>query len=73
MPIARYALFADDDGHWYVIPSDRRCDADNYLAEVEAYWDKDPGEEDDGPPVQPAWMQQIDGPESITCTDPKEP
>lgn len=70
--MTRFCLLQDDDSHWYLCPVDRRPDANSYFAEVQAYWDSDPGEGDDGPPIEPSWLRSIDSPTELTFTDPKE-
>lgn len=65
----RWRLIADDDGHWYLCPSGREEEARKMLDAVSAYWDEELG---DTPPPMPDFVNRIDGPESVTFSDPQE-
>lgn len=68
----RFCLLQDDDYHWFLCPIDRKADAKAWFAEVQDYWDADGGEGDSGPPIEPAWLKQVDSPTDISFTDPRE-
>jgi len=52
-----YCLVNDDDGHWYVVPEDKRLEAFDYFEKVYKYWDELP--EDEVEPEEPAWLEEI--------------
>lgn len=53
----RFCLVSDDDGHYYIIPYDKKVDWSCYLEECEHYW----GEQnyDGDPPEQPEWAETL--------------
>ena len=51
-------LIQDNDGHWYIIPSD-----DNALFSLQFYWCVNEGED------LPSWALRIDGPETVRFQD----
>ncbi len=53
-----YRISCDDDGHWYIFPSEKKNDFDAWV---------DSGDED-----FPDWATQIDGWHTLTFENPKE-
>lgn len=56
-----YTLVKDDDGHEYVIPSDKREEYEEYMEAVYAYWA--PGSDKDNLelPDEPEWLIEVGG------------
>lgn len=71
----RYTLI-QDDGRWYMCPVDRREEALHYFAQIHAFWEASEEEqktltlpdddENDG------WLREINGPHTLSFTDPRE-
>ena len=58
--VMRYLLQQDDDGHWYVIPADKRDEFDTWLSD--GYVTQ----------PQPTWAWQVGGhPNNVTFTEPE--
>jgi hypothetical protein len=51
-----YCLISDDDGHWYVVPADKRLEAYDYFEKIYKYWEEMPEEEE---PIEPEWLDRI--------------
>lgn len=65
----RYCLVRDGSGHWYLCPVPRREEADAAVAAVERYWAA--ADYSEPAPKVPDWLERIDGPLTLTFTDPK--
>ena len=53
----KYCLINDDDGHWYIIPSNKRGEAEKYFLSVYRFWDEMP--EDMECPEEPSWLEEL--------------
>ena len=51
--MTKYCLVEDDDGHWYVIPTDRRVAFDLWLCNP------------DSDPIPPEWAEPVGGSPSL--------
>jgi hypothetical protein len=62
-----YCIVPDDDGHWFLIPSDRREQWYNWLNKnIKA------GDNADWNQLEITWAQPINGPSSIQFSNPRE-
>ena len=61
-----YCVIQDDDGHSFVVPHERKADAEGYLASI--------CEEDDQSTSSPlpSYMKEIEGLHTLVFTDWKE-
>jgi hypothetical protein len=59
----RYVLATDGDSHWFVIPADKRDEWSEYCDAAEKYWWDIP--ENEEPPVQPDWADEVGGKPSL--------
>lgn len=59
----RYFLSVDNDGHWYLVPLDRRRDWHAWA---------DLPEDDERAWDAPDYAKRIDGPYMLSFTDPRE-
>lgn len=56
----RWCLTNDDDGHWYVIPADRKDDFEHWVYETSV------------DTLQPSWIWNVNGhPNNVTFTAPE--
>lgn len=53
----KYCLVQDDEGHYFVIPSDRRADWEDWLW---VFYEEECSGKD-----HPEWVQEIDGPHKL--------
>ena len=66
-----FCLVSDDDGHWFICPSDKLDEFNDYLDDVSSYWKRVETLSRrklisrDRPPEQPDWLLPIDGPHTI--------
>lgn len=59
----RYRLTSDDDGHWFVIPADKKLEWNQYVENIAKASDwKFEGTF----PEKPEWAEQIDQPYRLT-------
>ena len=54
-----FSLIQDYDGHWYVIPSKKRKETEEYFREVDKYWEEMPEDKDE--PETPDWLDPVGG------------
>jgi hypothetical protein len=52
-----FCLINDDDGHWYIIPADKRIETWNYFEKLYKYYEEMP--EDEEEPNEPDWLVKI--------------
>lgn len=57
-----YQIVGDDDGHWYVIPVDRRKEFEDWL---DAIYQHELDDEGNRNWDRPDWARLIDGPQSL--------
>ena len=50
----KYCLINDDDGHWFIIPSNKREEAETYFLSIYRYWEEMP--DDMECPNEPNWL-----------------
>lgn len=73
MTAERYCLVADDDGHWYIVPHDRRTEFDTRMAQYYVFLGRDDyTQADQVDPTEEIWCTRIDGPHRLTFTDWEE-
>lgn len=71
----RFCILQDDDSHWYLVPADKREEAEKYFADIAAFWENEhdsDGVSGDDEPQRPDYIKDIDGPHKLTFTDPQE-
>jgi len=52
-----YCFIPDNDGHWYIIPADKRRETYDYFEKLYSYWEYMPEDEDE--PIEPEWINKI--------------
>jgi hypothetical protein len=52
-----FCFVQDDDGHWYIVPEEKRLATFEYFEKVYEYWDKMP--EDEEEPDEPDWLVAV--------------
>lgn len=67
----KYCLIVDDDSYWFLVPFDRKEEAEEILDSIVRYWEETI--EGDGEcPEMPDWLKQIDGWHKLTFENPIE-
>ena len=66
----KYCLIIDDDGHWYLVPFERKQEAEEILDSIADYWESDI--DDNNCPEMPDWLKRIDGLHKLTFENPVE-
>lgn len=69
----RLCLISDGDGHWFTAPADKREGANKYFEQLGTFWDADEAARDGMDyPKEPDWLRPINGPHTLSFTNPQE-
>lgn len=69
----RLCLIGDGDGHWFMVPSGKKEEANRYFEKLGEFWDADEAKRDGlDYPEEPDWLRPINGPHTLTFTDPQD-
>ena len=69
----RLCLISDGDGHWFIVPSDKKEQASRYFQKLGEYWEAgDADRHSLDYPDEPEWLRPINGPHTLTFSDPQD-
>jgi len=66
-----YCLIQDESCHWYLCPSDKKREAEQYFESLREYWEVGWNLPGTSEPKQPTYLKQIDSPHRLVFTNPE--